>query len=375
MALLGQQLGKLFQLGKKESTNGALGIEIGASSVKVVQVTMSDEGVPTLETYGEIALGPYAGKEAGRAAIVPQPQLTAALTAIMTEAKVTTKRAALAIPYKASFVVNVSLPTRDPGKLASLVPIEARKYVPLPMNEVTLDWFVIPNAAEAVKKDGVGATPASGNSRVLLAAIHNETFAQYQAVTKAAGIGGNMVEIEAFSVLRSCLGEHDLHVMVFDYGASAVKMHIVDGGVVREVHHTNMGGEALTAALAESLKVGFADAEALKREHGVAPGATDARVRTALEPVADRALVAGKRVLDAYEQQGGTPIEKIILTGGGAQLAGLIERASEMFGRPVVRANPFDKVAYPPELEKTLSESGGSFSTAMGVALRRLYEA
>src|SRR3989338_3836552 len=119
-----------------------LGVDIGASSAKIVQLRAS-RGSAILETYGEIALGPYGNQPIGKA-VKLQPEKTAeALIDLMKEANVTARSGGLSIPFSSSLISILDLPKVDKEALKRMVPIEARKYIPVPVTEVALDWFVI----------------------------------------------------------------------------------------------------------------------------------------------------------------------------------------------------------------------------------------
>ena len=130
-----------------KETKSALGIDIGTSSIKVVQLKR-DRGSVILETYGAIALGPYAGVEIGRATALDAGKLAEALKDVIREANVTVTDAAVAIPYSSSLVSIIKLPKATEKELATVVPIEARKYIPVPINEVLLDYFPDTGGAE-----------------------------------------------------------------------------------------------------------------------------------------------------------------------------------------------------------------------------------
>ncbi|MBI4128654.1 MAG: pilus assembly protein PilM, partial [Parcubacteria group bacterium] len=106
-----------------------LGVDIGAASIKVVQLR-SSRGTAILETYGEIALGPYAKMPVGKV-VKLTPEVTAqALNDLMKEANVTAKNAGIAIPFSSSLINVIDLPKVDAESLKRIVPIEARKYIP-----------------------------------------------------------------------------------------------------------------------------------------------------------------------------------------------------------------------------------------------------
>src|SRR3989344_7901918 len=124
---------------RKESS--VLGVDVGSSSLKVVQLR-KDHGKAVLETYGELSLGPYGGGEAGQATNLSAEQITEALKDLLREAKVTTKSCGFSIPYSRSLLTLVSLPRRgSAAEQKTVIELEARKYIPLPLSEVQLDWF------------------------------------------------------------------------------------------------------------------------------------------------------------------------------------------------------------------------------------------
>jgi type IV pilus assembly protein PilM len=128
--------------GRKESES-VLGIDIGSSSIKVVQLKR-EGGMAVLETYGELALGPYARTEIGRSTSLPPDQLAKALTDLLKECKAGANTCGLAIPFASSLISVIEIPEVPKKEIDSIVPIEARKYIPVPISEVSLDWSVIP---------------------------------------------------------------------------------------------------------------------------------------------------------------------------------------------------------------------------------------
>lgn len=343
---------------------GVVGVDIGSSSIKVVQLKRS-KGQAALETYGELQLGPYADMEIGQAALLDSDRLTEALVDIVREASVTSKQAAFAIPYSSSFVTVIDLPHVPREQLASMVPIEARKYVPVPINEVTLDWFVVPPKDEKA---------ASTGYQVLLAAIHNEALSRYRVILGDALLPSKFSEIEVFSTIRSSVLQEDTCVAILDLGAATSKLYVVKNGIVLRSHNIRSGAQDLTKSIVEAEQMSLGEAEELKRTQGLSEAEGDTRVKDAATPQLERVFREAHLVLTRYEEQHGDTIEKIVLTGGGSTLKGIEKLAEDSFAKITVRANPFEKVEYPAFLEDTLKEAGPSFSVAIGIALRLLNE-
>ncbi len=363
------KLMKFFGLSGLASGPGSVvGVDIGSSSVKVVELRR-ERGAAALVTYGELQLGPYAHTDIGRATNLGPGVLAEALMDILREANVQSRAAAFGISYAASFLTVITLPTREGGEIASMVPIEARKYVPVPISEVTLDWFVIPEARGAERSGGQPPT-----TRVLLAAIHNEALAKYRAVAKGAALATGFTEMEVFSTIRSSVLEEDGTVAIVDFGAATTKLYVVAGGIVQRTHSMPVGSQDMTLSLAQALTLTVAVAEELKRQTGLVEGGNDPRIRQSLDFALSRILSETHRVMRAYEGAARAKITKVILAGGGALLRELPAYATASLGRTAVLADPFAKVEYPAFLEETLKEAGPSFAVALGVALRRLAE-
>src|SRR3990167_250895 len=136
----------LSDIFKKKNTS-ALGIDIGSSSIKVVQLQKrGDKAI--LQTYGELSLGPYGGVSIGQSTNLSTEKITQAVNDLLVEKEVaiSTRVCGLAIPFKASLLSIIEMPAIGQKELAGMVPIEARKYIPVPITDVTLDWSIIPKS-------------------------------------------------------------------------------------------------------------------------------------------------------------------------------------------------------------------------------------
>lgn len=341
----------------KTSTKGSvIGIDIGASAIKIVQLKNA-KGVPTLETYGELQLGPYEGVEVGRNTHLPMQKSIEALVDILREAGTTGKDIAFALPYSSSFINIVTLPTIDTTQVAAMIPIEARKYIPLSLTQVSLDWFVL------------GTNETEKTMQVLILATHTETMGKYSTIMAGAGLSAITNEIEVFSSIRSTASLDDACIGVIDFGASSSRLYIVQKGVIQKTHSILMSGVELTRSLSTALKISFDEAEEQKRMYGIHGNPDDLRIQKAMLPVLERGLREFHTVVARYEESNTIKIQKVITTGSGALLKGFSQYVGDMFSVPVVLADPFVKVAYPAFLEDTLKEAGPSFAVAVGVAL------
>jgi type IV pilus assembly protein PilM len=356
------------------ASQSALGIDIGSSAIKVVQIKKKG-GKALLETYGAIALGPYGKLEVGQATNLGTDDIIRALVDVMKESNVTTHSGVMAIPASSSLIFTISLPaTVTEDKLASIVPIEVRKYIPVPASEISLDWFMIPQEAESFDSDQTqtsGAPRPDPKVEVLVVAIHNDILIKYQEILTKAELRSDSFELEIFSNIRSVFNHDIAPVLLMDFGASKTKISIVEAGIVRIFHVINRGSQDITTTIAQSLSIPFPEAEKLKRSVGLDASA-NAAVANVVHLSTEYILSETNSIVLAYQKKYNKDISKIILTGGGSLLKGLLESAKENFHADVVRADPFSKIEAPAFLAPVLEVSGPEFAVAIGLALRQL---
>jgi len=371
-------LSRLF----KGGSDSVLGIDIGSSAIKVVQLRRQG-GRAVLETYGALSLGPYAKIEIGRATSLPVEKIVLALTDILREAKTTTKAGGVAIPFSASLMTIIDLPNVGEKQLAQMVPIEARKYIPVPIAEVSLDWSIIPRDQIGKTEGGEGAgedlVAVQGKkvpkADILLVAIHNQTLRDHEAIVQKAGLEVSFFEIEIFSSMRSALDENDNKpAMILDLGAGSTKLYIVERGLVRTSHTVNRGSQDITSSIATSLNIPVDQAEIMKRTIGWNADPANKNLAEVIALNLDFIFSEARHVLVNYQSKYKKDVEKVVLTGGGATMKGFGELAQKNLETPAVLGDPFSKVQAPAFLNDILRKNGPEFSVALGLALRKLQE-
>ena len=352
-----------------------LGIDVGSSAIKVVQLKQKN-GRAILETYGTLSLGPYGGVEIGRATNLPAAKISEALNDLLKEAKTTTRMCGLSIPVSSSLVTFIKLPAVNEKQLAQMVPIEARKYVPVPISEVTIDWLVIPKDETGVSEGE--STPVATREPsmldVLLVVIHNDALTKNREIAVGATLEAGFFEIETFSTVRAVLDQGIAPVAVLDIGAAGSKLYIVERGVLKSSHTVSRGSQDITLAISRSLGVSVDDAEKMKRAQGLSHNQTEKSIADICTLTLDYVFDDVKKSIINYEQRFGQPVSRVVLSGGGSLLSGLKEYAETKLSLDVELANSFGKVETPAFLAGVLATSGPEFATAIGLALRKLQE-
>tara|TARA_B100002051_G_scaffold271729_1_gene307023 strand:- start:6644 stop:7723 length:1080 start_codon:yes stop_codon:yes gene_type:complete len=339
--------------------SGVVGIDIGSSSMKVVEL-QEKKGVITIATYGEVQLGPYAGKAIGESVSLETKQEQEALVDVIRESSVSARNAVFSMPLSSSFVTNVTINADEDADLSSLVRVEARKVIPASLSEVTLDWAEVESNTEEEVSD---------KRNILIASIQNAALERFNVLMQFAGMNKPPTEIECFSTIRSVHSDDEENVAIVDIGAVSSKLYISRKGLLMRMYRIRAGGMIATENIAEELHLSFAEAEAMK----CSADKNDDRFATmkkAHDHSYDRAFREFNQVLTEYENRTGVKVSTVYLAGGGALFPGIAGHLRSVLDREVVAADPFSKVAYPAFMEDTMRSIGPSFTVAVGAALR-----
>ncbi len=349
------------------------GIDIGTSSVKIVQLGMEEsrvklEAYGLLETYGKIEL--LQSTLQTSSVHLLGGQVVGLLKELIEKSKVTTKDVILSVPIFSTFSAVMELPDMPYTEIEASIPYEARQYIPVPVNEVVLGWNII---GKKNKADVMGEEPVR-KIEVLLVAIPKEVANKYAEIAQAAGLNLKAIELESFALSRSLIGDDLTPTIIVDIGSKVTNILVVDNGYVMLNKGLDTSGNEITRVLVNALSINFKRAEILKREIGLkAKGDGDDSVGQIILPVVNRIISEVSRVNSLYFYKSNKKTERVILCGGSARLSGLVEYFSGSLHLPVVVGDPWGRVYYsPPSLGGSLKELAPSFSIAVGLAMREL---
>ena len=345
-----------------------LGIDIGTSSIRIVELAKNEKGI-SLKNYGEVKT-PFIRKRPFRVfkekTLILSDQDTAkAIQMINLEAGIKTNEANFAIPDFSSFFTTIKLPAMSKDEIPEAIRYGIRSYVPLPLDEVTLDWIVI--------KGDIAKTPL----KILVAAIPNNVIKQYKVIASASNLIARVLEPEVFSLVRaSVIGEDRKKIVsLIDIGARTTTCSIVDHGILKKSYSFNTGGNDLTSIVAKSLNIGYNKSEAVKIMQGLSFEKEDedaVKIRKILIPVVDLILEESKKTFRSFYRDEGKEVEKIILAGGTALLPSLKEYFATKLKKEITIVNPFSNIQHIDMLDNALKAVGPSYAIALGLALKGL---
>lgn len=366
----------LFGKKKEESFAGMLGVDVGTSGIKVVEI-VPENGRLRLSRYGYSE--PAGSVKIEGSLLDDAPRAAETLRKIMKESDMKATRAVASLPSSKVFHAMITLPVpKDPKEdLKPIIEAQARKLLPLPLEEMILDSNILDKdllpKVGATKPDEPAPEPTDKSKkyiRVLLTGAPKALVAKYVEVFRLAKLELVSLETEVFAVIRSLVGKDKSRVMIVDMGAERTNIAVIDKGVPYLTRGIKSGGNAITQALATSMSVSFEEAEAMKRD--LAYSSTQglpAPLEEAVKPV----LHEIKYTLQLYAEQSfhdNSTVEKIVITGGSSHVPGLIPYLTTALNVNVYHGDPWARVATVPEARPVLDEVGPRLAVAIGLAMR-----
>lgn len=267
---------------------------------------------------------------------------------------------AAALPESKSFIRVIQIPKMSDAEAEAAVPFEAESFIPLPIDQVCMDWQKVGETADKMN--------------ILIIATPREFVEKYLQALDGAQTKTVALEVESQSICRALVGwKTQENFLLVDIDAARTSLVMVEDGALQFSSTVPIAGGAFTEGLARSLGVSSVKAEEIKRKVGLSNTAEYPNLRIAMVPVLNNLTAEIRNVLKFHAERSDKPVEKVILTGGGAKLKSLAELTQSDLASEgnlkVELGNPWRNLAglkQPPlSLEDSLS-----FSTAIGLAIR-----
>jgi type IV pilus assembly protein PilM len=345
-------------------TRAAVGLDIGSSTIKAVELKPSGKG---------FRVAAFASEPLPRDAIVDGAIIDAAVVAdairrVFDAAGIKTREVAASLSGNAVIVKKILLPVMTDAELGESIYWEAEQYIPFDIQDVNLDYQIM--------DPGTGPD-AKGTMEVLLVAAKKEKIADYTGAITHAGRTPVVVDVDAFALQNAYEANYGADpnavVVLVNAGASGININIVRGEFSLFTRDISIGGNAYTEAIQKELNLPFAGAEDLKKgipADGV--GVDDAR--PVLHAVNENVLLEIQKTFDFFKATAASDrIDKIMVSGGSARVEGFREMLAERFGAPVELFNPFLRIAFEPAKFgfDGVEDIAPVAPIAVGLALRR----
>lgn len=347
---------------KTPAKQSYIGLDIGLSGIKLVEL-MNEKGRARLVTYAYAEL-PATTLE--RAFTDDIDKVAAFIKKMIASAKCTTKMTVSALPISSVFSSIISVPAANEKELKAAIELQAKKLIPVPLEEISLDSKTIDSGA------GEGGKKVT---KVLLTGAPKTLVSRYLDLMKKIGLELISLETEAFAQIRSLIGKDRSSIMVIDIGAMRTNISVIEKGIPFLNRSIATGGVAITQTISKTLGITYEQAEIMKRDIRAMQtfsqtGDLSPILTTLLKPILDEVRYSFNLYQGQTEDGQQKRIDKIILTGGAALLPRLPEFLTSLMNVNSYLGDPWARVVYPVDLRPILDEIGPRFSVAIGCAMR-----
>jgi type IV pilus assembly protein PilM len=337
------------------TSNNYLGIDIGSSTLKMVELKKSGKKI-MLKNYG--FTDPIENLDFSKSEDIDY--LAKILTKFQNELGIKTNRATVSLPSFSVFSSVINVP-KNKKKLEEAVIQEAKKVLPLPIEEMVLDWKVVPSQKGELE---------SSESTVFLTGSPKKLVRKYIEVFKKADIFLANLETETFSLIRSILGKDPSVVMMIQMGGNSTNFSIIKNDIPYLNRSINISGGAITKKISEELNLDWDQAEQFKLDLSLSSTEKNAKIPKLAIDVLDPIIKEIKYMLGLFQGGDEDKVEKIILSGGGSLSFNFSDHLEKATNIKTIVGDPFFRVSCPEELRPVLNEVGPRLGVAVGLALR-----
>jgi type IV pilus assembly protein PilM len=342
----------------------ALGLDIGTSSIKLVQLKESKKGIQ----LASFSMAPLPSEAIVDGAVMNSGAVVDTIQAMVAAQKLKNRECALSISGHSVIIKKITLPLMTREELDESIQWEAEQYIPFDINDVYLAVEILASRS------------AQGQMDVLLVAAKKETVNDYTAVARDAGLEPVVMDVQACCLQNMYEASYGIEegktVVLIDVGAAVTNINVLSDGVTTFTRDIAMAGNLFTEEIQRQLGITYEEAEAYKRG-----GVDDAgelvipeEVERVCEQVAEAIAGEVQRSLDFYAATASDSFfAGIYLGGGSARIPALGMMIQNACGVPVELINPFQNIQYDAKTftAEYLEQIAPSAGVAFGLALRK----
>ena len=318
----------------------ALGLDIGSSSVKLVQLRETKKGIDLVN----FSVAPLPSQAIVDGALMNATAVIEAIREMVASLKLKSKEVALSLSGHSVIIKKIGLPAMTPDELEESIKWEAEQYIPFDVNDVYLDYQILQSR------------PEQGQMDVLLVAAKKEMVDEYAGLVREAGLEPVVVDIDCFTIQNAFETSYGFPpgeaVVLIDVGASTINVNIVSNGITTFTRDINMGGNLYTEELRKRLNISVDEAEAYKMggQDGGGNTVVPQEVERIMASVSETVASELHRSLDFYLATSSEGrVSKIYLSGGTAQVSSLAPTIENRIGVEVELLDPFKAISVDPK--------------------------
>ncbi len=344
---------------------GRIGLDLGSTAVRASEVTVGGDP-PSLIRAGQVPL-PAGAIESGE--IKDVEAVGNAIRDLWQRGSFKGKEVTLGVGNQRVVVREVSVPALPAKELKQSLPFQVQEQIPIPVEDAVLDYDVL----DEFEQEGAKMV------RLLVVAAHRDMLNQFMEAADRGKVEPVAIDLTPFALVRAVGQDGGLGLQeadgggeaVVDVGSDITTICVHERGVARFVRILPSGGRDVTTAMADALGVPEDDAEALKRGQELDEAPPTENVESIRRSRVGNLVDEIRSSLDFYRAQTpGAEVTRVLVTGGGSKLPGLLDMLSDRFDAHVAPGHPFSKVNVRLNMEEeSQADAEPLLAVSLGLAL------
>ncbi len=342
---------------------GVMGLDIGSSSIKLVELNEEKNGFK----LQNLAISPLPPEAIVDGSLMDSVTIIDAIRELIANTKTKTKDVATSVSGHSVIVKKINLPFMTEAELEESIQWEAERYIPFDINDVNIDFQIL------------GSGPENPEVMdVILVAAKKDIINDYISVIIESGLNPVIIDVDAFA-LENMLAinyeiEKDEIIAIANVGASTTNINILKNNVSAFTRDIFKGGNQVTEEIQRQLHIDYEEAEKIKVGSKV-DTTSQAIIQDVLKTASESLAMEIGSSLDFFQST--TTYEKInkfYLSGGGSKIKDFDLILQQQIGIPVEIVNPFKKIEYSGknfDIEY-LREIGPIMAVGVGLSTRKV---
>jgi type IV pilus assembly protein PilM len=273
--------------------------------------------------------------------------------------KINTKKVICSVPESKVFLRTISIPKIDKDEAAEAIKWEIEASIPLSVDQVYYDWQFLDQS--------------EGKQNVLTVAVAKETIDELVGVLEMCGLFVYGLEMESIATMRSLIPfskNSNKSYLIVDIAAEKTSFTIVKNSIPYFTSSIPFSSSLMTDTISTAMNVSLEEAEKIKTAQGIEKNEENP-VLNMIQPLLENLSVEIEKTIDFYHtmSEKSSEIERIIITGGGANLRGIIPYFVTRLGREVDLGSPWVNLNLGKNLPPINRSDSVRYATAAGLAM------
>ena len=334
------------------------GLDIGNTSIKIVQIKDQNSSKPKILKIGSIQTptGAYGNSEDSA-----KKNIAEAIKELVDQLKLDTKKVVTGVSERDVFSARVKFIYENEKDIEESAYWAISKILPVPIDTVRHDYLPISITEHEGKKE----------MEALAVSVEKKKSDHYAEIIELANLTPLALETEGIALVRALsrtLGiVPNQGSLVIDIGSDSSSVCIVKGRNL--VYSTSIptGSDVITRSIAQAFSLDSVQAEEYKKTYGINEKYFEGKIANVIKPVIDALLIDINRALQFFKQdQPNASITSIKLLGESSAMPGLVPYITRYLGVAVEIADPLFGL----DLSKSTIDNKQVYAVACGLALK-----